>query len=48
MVGCSVLEINLCCIPLGPGKLSMVAPMNVEDADEDFPPHFQTATGKAF
>jgi len=26
----------------------MVAPMNVEDADEDFPPHFQTATGKAF
>ncbi|XP_045205289.2 stromal interaction molecule homolog isoform X2 [Mercenaria mercenaria] len=27
---------------------SLVAPMNVEDADEDFPPHFPTATAMLF
>ncbi|WAQ98185.1 STIM2-like protein, partial [Mya arenaria] len=26
-------------------RVSMVAPMNVEDADEDFPPHYPAATG---
>ncbi|KAL4230445.1 Stromal interaction molecule 1 [Mactra antiquata] len=31
---------------ISPTRLTnLVAPMNVEDADEDFPPHFQTATG---
>ncbi|XP_060603930.1 stromal interaction molecule homolog isoform X2 [Ruditapes philippinarum] len=33
----------------GSGRLaSLVAPMNVEDADEDFPPHFPTATAMLF
>ncbi|XP_052792788.1 stromal interaction molecule homolog isoform X3 [Mya arenaria] len=29
-------------------RVSMVAPMNVEDADEDFPPHYPAATAMLF
>lgn len=32
-------------LPGSQHRTSLVAPMNVEDADEDFPPHFPAATG---